>query len=80
MKRTCQKLTAELFLLVSDLGGKFKRMPDTDTTDLSRAELTLRDAIANLRRVRDSLDPADTPRGMYLGGDVAARVDDDDAA
>ena len=46
MKRTCQKLTAELFLLVGDLGGRLKRMPEgADSPALSAAELALRDAL-----------------------------------
>lgn len=72
MKRLTLKLIADLALVAGDLGAKIRRLPDgADSLALERVELALRDALANLHAVRNTLaapeQPIATATTPYVG-------------
>jgi len=57
MKRLCQKLAQEVRSIAAEISASVGRLPDgAEPPSLPRAELALRDAVANLRRVRNELN------------------------
>lgn len=58
MKRLCSKLARELSAIATDVADRLDIMADVDAATLEGAELLLRDAIANLRGVRNSVNAA----------------------
>ena len=59
MKRLCKKMARDLKALSGELASQLDSFPaDGDPRALEHAELVLRDAIANLRRVRNAIASA----------------------
>ena len=63
MKRLCSKLAAEVQQIAKELAARIALYPDdADPKALEAAELVLRDALANLRRVWNTIAGIEAPR------------------